>query len=246
LHQCGCHRRFGASHRSDHHPLRHSSPGSWSHFLKATDMSCGSLSRTLPWLSPRGWLRRRRRCRSHNPWHRPGASTPIGPTAPAQLARTRWRRAGQKGRTRSQRTWWSRATEAGWVAPAQRQRAAQRLELGQDQVRGRLPRSTAGPIGLSPGTTQRGSTQRTQAAPAPGLSARRQLRRPSARWGPGLNRAAWDAPCVQGTQNGQPGAQAPGCANKDAIAGPPRITGPEGHLAPLPAEQSSGRVLHRS
>ncbi len=128
--------------------------------------------RALPWLSPREWLRRRRRSRPHSPGRRLCAGTPSGLVTPA----------GQ--------------------APA-RQRVLRRREPGQDRLLGRPPRSTAGPTGLSPGTTRRGSTRRTPAAPGLGRSARRRRRRPSARWGPGLTRAAWDVPCVHGTQNGR-------------------------------------------
>ena len=160
--------------------------------------------RALPWLSPREWLRRRRRCRSHSPGRRLGAGTPSGLVTPARQAPARGR-AGQPGtrRQREQRSRPPRAAATGWAIPAQRQRVAQRREPDQDRLPGRRPRSTAGPTGLSPGTTRRGSIRRTPAGLGPGRSARRRRRRPSARWEPGPTRAAWDVPCVHGTQNGR-------------------------------------------
>jgi hypothetical protein len=169
----------------------------WSAFIRHA-CQCRVPGHTRPWLSPRGWTRRRRRCQSHNPGRRLGASTPAEPVAPVRQARTHCGRARRPCWTRSQQGLGPRrprATQLGRVIPARRQRAAQRREPHQDQVRGRLPRSTAVPTGLSPGTTRPGSTRQTQAAPAPALSARRQPWKPSARWGPRLNRAAWDVPC---------------------------------------------------
>ena len=63
--------------------------------------------------------------------------------------------------------------------------------------------STPGPSGSSPGTTRRGSTRRTRAAPGPSSSARRLPRRASARWRPNPAQSAQHVPCDQSTQNGR-------------------------------------------
>jgi hypothetical protein len=137
--------------------------------------------RTLPWLSPRGWLRTRRRFRFRSPARRLDAGTQAVQVAHAQQAWARWRQGGQPGRAALRQgpgAWQPTLRVAGWVIRTEGQRDSERSEPGGDHVPGRLLRSTARPSGLSPCTIQNGSTRRTRAASAPRLSAWRQPRRP--------------------------------------------------------------------
>lgn len=163
--------RFPDTEPSAHHASPHTRP--W-------------LTDGRAWLSsglrcPRERLRKLRRCRSRSPRHRPDARTRAGPVARAvRRAQPEWRQAGPPGWARPKRVPWNRQPSpqvAGRRARTQRRQAVQDRESGRDQAPGRFPRSTAGPTGLSPGTTQRGSTRRTRAAPALRLSARLQPRR---------------------------------------------------------------------
>ena len=189
--------------------------------------------------NPRGSRRRRRRCRSDSPGRRPGAGTRAGPggsgsaaagTAAGQAPPTRLALARQAlARQALARQALARQAlaqpEAARQARARRPRAARRRAPGRVRVRGDCC-STAGPSGLSPGTTRRGSTRRIRAAPVPGLSARRPSRRPPARWGPRLARVPWDFPCVHGTQKGL-------CLHSGRTGGCYGVSAPA-RLAPLP------------
>ena len=95
-----------------------------------------------------------------HPGHRLGAGTPV-----SRMPRRGGHELSAAGR--GSRVGRAHSRDRGPASGARRslirrcravQRAAQRREPRQDQVRDRLPRSTAGPTGRSPGTHQRGST----------------------------------------------------------------------------------------